>query len=257
MATVPLRTQPDAALPSPPLGVGGFSLFFDLDGTLIEIAETPDGVVVEPALLAALITLADRLPGRVAVVSGRSLAQLDRLLGTAVTERLTLAGSHGAELRVPGTDRPAGERPASLDAASLALDAFAGPRGLLVERKTMGTALHYRQVPAMAAAAEAEGVRLADEHGLTLQRGKMLVELRAPGDKGSAIAALLAMPAMATTRPLFFGDDVTDEDGFVAAAHGGGGGVLVGDPRPTAAMYRLPDVASVRDWIDRTIEELS
>lgn len=257
MATVPLRTNPNAALPPPPPGVAGLSLFFDLDGTLIEIADTPDGVVVEPALLAAMTGLSERLPGRVALVSGRSLAQLDQLLGADVTSRLTLAGSHGAELRVPGADHPAGDRPAALDAASRALDAFAQPRGLLVERKTMGTALHYRQAPAMAEEAEAEGVRLAVEHGLTLQHGKMLVELRAPGDKGRAIAALLANPAMAGTRPLFFGDDVTDEDGFVACVDAGGDGVLVGPPRATAAHYRLPDVAAVRGWIDRAIEELS
>lgn len=255
MATILHRTI--SALPSPSTDVAGRSLFFDLDGTLIEIAETPDGVVVEPSLLAALTTLATSLPGRIAIVSGRSLEQLDDLLGRDVTARLALAGSHGSEFRIPGTATPPADRPAALDAATAALDDFAAPRGLLVERKTMGTALHYRQTPAMANEAEAEGARLAAELGLVLQRGKMLVELRAPGDKGRAIQTLIATKAMANTRPLFFGDDVTDEDGFVAASQGGGAGVLVGEPRATAASYGLPDVAAVRGWIDRTIEELS
>jgi trehalose 6-phosphate phosphatase len=78
----------------------------------------------------------------------------------------------------------------------------------------------------------------------------MMVELRAPGDKGRALTALLQTPAMAGTTPLFFGDDVTDEDGFAAAAAAGGAGVLVGPPRETAATYRLPDPDAVRRWIE-------
>jgi len=100
----------------------------------------------------------------------------------------------------------------------------------------------------------ATGEALAAQFGVTLQRGKMMIELRSAGDKGKAITALLATPAMAGTRPLFFGDDVTDEDGFVAAADAGGAGVLIGEPRATAALYRLNDVSALHAWIVQALE---
>jgi trehalose 6-phosphate phosphatase len=77
----------------------------------------------------------------------------------------------------------------------------------------------------------------------------MMVELRAPGDKGLAVDALMATAAMAGTRPLVFGDDLTDEDGFAAAAAHGGAGVLIGASRATAAGFALPDVAALRRWL--------
>ncbi|MGJ3629024.1 trehalose-phosphatase [Sphingomonas sp. MMS24-JH45] len=85
----------------------------------------------------------------------------------------------------------------------------------------MGAALHYRRTPALEAVADRIAQNMAARHDLVLQRGKMMVELRAPGDKGRAIVALLDMPAMRGTRPLFFGDDVTDEGRFRGGRRGG------------------------------------
>ncbi|MGJ3629025.1 trehalose-phosphatase [Sphingomonas sp. MMS24-JH45] len=96
--------HPSARGPRPapaPFDVAGTSLFFDLDGTLIEIAEEPDAVVVPDSLAAAIDRLAEAMPGRVAIVSGRSLAQLDRILGR-FAHLFAVAGSHGAEQRLPG-----------------------------------------------------------------------------------------------------------------------------------------------------------
>jgi trehalose 6-phosphate phosphatase len=110
----------------------------------------------------------------------------------------------------------------------------------------------------MAPAFEADAVSLAEDlartHGLTLQRGKMMVELRTAGNKGAALRTLIAAPGMAGTTPFFFGDDVTDEDGFEAARELGGAGVLIGEQRPTAATYRLNDVAALRVWIAAILE---
>lgn len=247
---------PDAdAVPqgAPPLPLADASIFFDLDGTLIDIAETPDGVDVPAPLLAALGRLADARPGRVAILSGRSLEQLDRLLGPFAA-RVAVAGSHGAERRLPGEEAGDLPAPAALAAATRALGDIAEAHGLLLERKTMGSALHYRHAPGREEIAVSAAGVLAARHGLVLQRGKMMVELRAPGDKGRALAALLDEPSMRGTRPLFFGDDVTDEDGFVAAARAGGAGVLVGPARESAARYRLDDPAAVRDWIHAAAE---
>jgi trehalose 6-phosphate phosphatase len=236
-------------LPPPPADLAGVSLFLDFDGTLVDLAPRPDAVEVSETLLDRLDDLADRLPGRVAIVSGRSIAQLDAMLGDHA-RRLTVAGSHGTERRLAGAAALEVEAPPALAEVALALETYADAEALVFERKSFGAALHYRQRPEAEADAVATAAALADEHGLTLQRGKMMVEVRAPGDKGEAVRALAAEPGAAGTRPLFFGDDVTDEDGFEAAAALGGAGVLVGPARPTAALHRLDDPAALLAWLD-------
>jgi trehalose 6-phosphate phosphatase len=239
-----------ADLPPPPADLTGISLFLDFDGTLVDLAPRPDAVEVGDALRDRLDRLAARLPGRVAIVSGRSIAQLDAMLGDHA-RRLTVAGSHGAERRPAGADALDVAPPPALAPAAAELEQAAGELGLIFERKSFGAALHYRGVPEQEAAATAAAERAAAAHGLVLQRGKMMVEVRAPGDKGQAVRALAAEPGAAGTRPLFFGDDVTDEDGFEAAAELGGAGVLVGAPRATAALHRLDDPAALLAWLDR------
>ncbi len=238
---------------APPLSLGDTSLFFDFDGTLVDLAATPDGVVVEAELLAQLDALAERLPGRIAIISGRSIAQLDAMLGENAA-RVAVAGSHGAERRTPEDGHVIPAPPAALTEASAALAGFAADHDLVFEPKSLGAALHYRRIPALEDKAVRFAETVAAAHGLTLQRGKMMVEVRGPGDKGAALTTLMAAPAMVGTQPLFFGDDVTDEDGFAAAAALGGAGVLIGEPRPTAATYRLDDVAALRDWITAILE---
>ncbi len=229
------------------------SLFFDFDGTLVDLAATPDAVVVSQMLLDTLDTLAERFPGRVAIISGRSIAQLDAMLGRHA-HLFAVAGSHGAETRTPDDGHVAAERPASLEAAAGAFRDFANANGLVYEAKSLGAGLHYRMAPDFEPAAVRLAEDLAARHGLTLQRGKMMVELRTPGDKGAALRDLIGAPAMAGSVPYFFGDDVTDEDGFEAARDLGGAGVLIGEQRPTAATYRLNDVAALRDWIAAILE---
>ena len=246
--------QPATDVLAPPIVVpDDVSLFFDFDGTLVDLAATPDAVIVDGGLLDSLDRLGERFPGRVAIISGRSIAQLDAMLGRHA-QLFAVAGSHGAERRTPEDGHVAAERPASLEAAAEALTAFAEAHGLVYEAKSLGAGLHYRMAPAFEAEAVALAETLAATHGLTLQRGKMMVELRTPGDKGGALRTLIAAPTMAGSVPMFFGDDVTDEDGFEAARDLGGAGVLIGEPRATAATYRLNDVAALRGWIDAILE---
>lgn len=243
-------------LPPPPVTLDGISLFLDFDGTLVELAERPDAVVVGERLRTLLDRLAARMPGRVAIVSGRSLAQLDQLLGDHAAA-LAVAGSHGAERRSPGAAALTPEAGGALAGATAMLAEAAETLGLVFERKSFGAALHYRQTPAAEPQALAAARAVADQHQLVLQRGKMMVEVRVAGDKGQALAAILAdAPAMAGTRPLFFGDDVTDEDGFATAAGLGGAGVLVGEARDSAARYRLDGPAALLDWLDRALQEM-
>lgn len=237
-------------LPAPPRDLlDAASLFLDFDGTLVDIAERPDAVTVDPALAELLVALTRWLSGRVAIISGRSIAQLDTLLGP-VAETLALSGSHGCEHRSNGISAHPARPESLLDVAATMRVATAGQAGVILEEKSFGVALHFRLAPAFEPQALMLAERLAAEHGLAVQHGKMMVELRVPGsDKGVAVTRLMRRPEMAGTRPVFIGDDVTDESAFVAARALGGHGILVGTPHATAAEYGLPDPAAVRAWL--------
>lgn len=241
-------------LPPPPADLlAGASLFLDFDGTLVELADSPDAVSVDAALGRLLADLGDRFGGRVALVSGRAIVTLDGFLGAAGAS-LGMVGSHGAEMRLAGgaIERP--ERPATLDrATALFTDRFGARDGVVIETKPLGVGLHYRLAPDTEPEAHALVEDFARENALQVQHGKMMVELRLPGhDKGSAIVALLGRAPFAGHRPIFLGDDLTDETGFAACAALGGVGILVGAPRDTAARYRLPDVAAVHAFLGAT-----
>ena len=230
------------------------SLFFDFDGTLVGLAPTPDGVVVDEALGRRLKRLAAATDGRVAIVTGRSIAQIDALMGRRA-DGLAIAGSHGAERRSATGDHVLPARSAALESAAAEIRAYADREGLLFEPKSLGVTLHFRQSPEREGAAVAMAERIAAQHGLHANRGKMMVEVRLPGDKGRAIRTLMDDAALRGTTPWFFGDDLTDEDGFAAAADLGGAGVLIDPPRATAAAYRLDDVAALRAWIDAVLAQ--
>lgn len=243
--------RPTASLPAPPLlQPADTSLFLDFDGTLVELADRPDGVSVDAGLATLLERVSARQGGCVAIVSGRSVAQLDGMLGPAAAH-LALVGSHGAEVRPAGGDVMAPERPESLrEAEALFATEFAGEDGVIVEVKSLGVAIHFRLAPSAGARANALAETWGTRHGLLVQEGKMMVELRAGGhDKGSGIAALMARAPFSGHAPVFVGDDVTDEPGFGWCAATGGFGVLVGSARPTQARFRLPDVAAVHAWL--------
>jgi len=242
--------MPDA-LPAPPVDqVDGIALFLDFDGTLVELAETPDAIRVPPTLSPLLGRLAGRLDGRLAIISGRSIADLERHLACG---GLAVSGSHGLELRLCDGSHVPLAVPDGLHHARERSARFAGAMpGLIVEDKPFSIAIHYRKVPARAEEVRAFMTRLADETGLILQSGKMVEELRPTGaDKGDALRALMREPEFVGARPLFVGDDLTDEHAFLAAAELGGGGVLVGAPRETAAKWRLGGVAEVAGWLER------
>jgi len=245
--TAPHDPAPDALPPPPILDPGRDALFLDLDGTLAPIRPHPSQVELDRRTLDLLARLSRAFAGRVAVVSGRELADVDRLTGGSVA---AVAGVHGLDRR-NGARRSRAEPAPGVARAVERFRAFgADAPGTLVEDKGLSAALHYRQAPDRAEAAQALARALAAEHGLALQTGKMVVELRTPGaDKGAALAAFMAEAPFAGSRAWFVGDDDTDEAGFRAAAAHGGAGVLVGPPKPTAARHRLPDVGAVADWL--------
>lgn len=237
-------------LSAPPVFTPQLALFLDLDGVLAPLAPTPDAVHPEPRRTLIVQRLTEVLQGRVAVVSGRTLVEIDRISGGAAR---AASGVHGLERRRgDGALTALAAAPAVRQAVD-AFHAFAATRpGVLVEDKGLSAGLHFRQAPACAADALALASDLARDTGLTLQPGAMVLELKTPGaDKGTAIRAFMTEPPFAGAVPVMVGDDLTDEAGFVAARDLGGFGVLVGQARPTAARCRLEDVDGVLDWLER------
>ena len=236
------------ALPAPPKRLSGAALFLDLDGVLAPLAPTPDAVGPEPRRTRTLERLTQALGGRVAVVSGRTLAEIDRIVDGAAR---AASGVHGLQRRRADGVLSARDPAPSVKAALAAFTDFAEARpGVLVEDKGLSAGLHFRQAPSQADAALALATALADETGLALQPGSMVLELKTPGaDKGTAVAAFMAEAPFAGAAPVMVGDDLTDEAGFRAAEALGGFGVLVGPERSTAARYRLENVEAVLDWL--------
>ena len=226
------------------------ALFLDFDGTLVDIAPTPDTIRPARALAPLLAELCRALEGAVAIVSGRPVAEIDNWLAPL---QLAVAGQHGMEMRLPGTAVGAPRAAAALDPARKALTALAAERpGLMVEDKGLAVAIHYREAPDEADAVLELTARLEHEARGQVARipGKMVVELLpAGGGKGGAIERFLAAAPFAGRLPVFLGDDVTDEDGFAAVNRLGGVSVLVGAARATAAGHRLDDVAAVHAWL--------
>jgi len=234
------------------------ALFIDVDGTLLDIAPAPELVEVPAGLPALLQRLAVRHEGALALVSGRRLADLDRLL---VPWHGAAAGLHGAERRRPdgslAADMPSDE---AEQAAQRALDRIREPLaeaarhwpGVRLEDKGRTLALHYRLAPAREDEARGLAERLLAAAGpaLRLIAGKMVLEFQ-PRHHGKdrAIAAFMAEPPFRGRPPVFLGDDTTDEDGFAEVNRRGGLSVRVGPPAATAARYALPSPAAVRDWL--------
>lgn len=225
------------------------ALFLDLDGTLAPIEATPDAVRADHRRTRLLRRVVERFEGRVAILSGRSIAEVDRILDGAVAN---VAGVHGLERRTSPSDITAVPPHPALGRVEETLACFAkGQRGLLVESKARSVALHYRGHPPAEEACIDIGRRMAAMHGLQLQEGRMVVELRTPGpDKGDSLRLFMAQAPFAGATPVMVGDDLTDEHAFEAARDLGGWSVLVGEPRPTDALYRLRDPAAVLAWLE-------
>jgi trehalose 6-phosphate phosphatase len=238
-------------LPAPAaLRLAETALFLDLDGTLAPIAARPQDVGPDPRRTSLLERLARKLDGRLAVVSGRTLADIDRILEGCV---MPVAAVHGLVRRAPDGQVSETRPHPELAAAAAAFRAFAArDPGLIVEDKGgLSVALHFRQAPAQARAARVCAHEIAQRTGLTLQEGNMVEELRTPGaSKGDSVCAFMAAGPFAGARPVFVGDDATDEDGFAAAQTLGGYGVLIGPGRQSDARYRLDGVEAALAWLE-------
>ncbi|WP_128255096.1 trehalose-phosphatase [Falsirhodobacter deserti] len=228
-----------------------YALFLDIDGCLIDLADTPEGITVPDGLPAMLARLSDRMGGALALVTGRKADWVD---ATFAPERFPLAGLHGFQRRRADGQVVEVPVPPGIETARSRLARFEGT-GMLVEDKGIAIALHYRQVPHREAEARAAMQSLAAEvgEGWELQFGKKVIELRPAGaTKGGAVSAFLAEPPFAGRIPVTIGDDVTDETMFPVANAAGGLSIRIADPsEPTAAHAHLPSPAALRASLQR------
>ena len=240
----------------PPMAECDWAYFLDFDGTLLDLAASPDTIRVDSALPVLLSDLHRACGGAVALISGRALADLDRRLGLP---NLPKAGQHGLERR-----DSAGHvwLHASPPLARQAIRAALAPllhrhSGLLLEDKGLTLALHYRQAPELASHVHQVMRRLVAEIGedLVVQEGKCLVEVKPVGvHKGTAISEYLAEAPFRGRRPVFIGDDKNDEPGFTVANEHDGISIGVGRGASNA-RYRLADVIAVRNWLARAADK--
>jgi len=231
----------------PPIGENT-ALFLDIDGTLLDLARTPDRVEVPRQLQRALEKLSHRLSGALAFVSGRSLDSIDRLFAPF---RPAAIGTHGAEIRsIDGAVARGQKLPDSVREIFAAL-ADHNP-GLLLEDKECAMALHYRLAPeaqsVLTSAIEAHA-KLFEAENIRILHGKAVIEACHAGvNKGTAVAALARQTPFTGRSILFGGDDATDLDVFRILRGLGGYGFSVGK-RFAGADYVFESPRAVRQWL--------
>lgn len=246
--------NPSATFPS--LSGGLYAFFFDVDGTLAAIQPQPDAAFIPKNVVEQLQQLSACCHGAFALVSGRPIEQLDALVAPLT---FSAAGVHGAERRMPKGDIHRITLPTEVEQElrkelEHAMSQWPGTR---LEVKGMAFALHYRQ----AMQHEQDVMRLAEQSvkrfpGLALQPGKCVVEIKPQGiDKGAAIRDFMQEAPFAGRTPVFIGDDLTDEKGFLTVNAMQGISVKVGEGS-SHARYRLKDVEAVYGWLERILLQI-
>ena len=231
------------------------ALFLDFDGTLVEFADRPESVVVPPHLPVLLDNLFTTLGGAVALISGRSIASVDSLLNLP---SIPIAGGHGAEWRLNDVSQVVDlNSPEFLSAVKL-MTAFAASHNLLFENKSHSFALHFRQHPELKAEVDqflADHIEILTD--LRVIYGNCVREVQPRGmDKGKAVARFMRLPPFAGRRPIYIGDDTTDEDAFQWINANQGWSFKVGGGM-TAAQHRLSGVTDVRQYLTEFLSAIS
>ncbi len=232
------------------------ALFLDLDGTLIDIALRPDDVRAPKELIATIGTLYRRLGGALAVVSGRPIRAIDTLLAPLV---LPAAGVHGAEIRLQASDSiTLHPTPIISPAVRWLLAPLNDIPGVLIEDKGVAIAVHYRQAPDAVERVRdvvMKALNAGSDEGLTLIPGKCVYEIKHGGyTKGTAVAEFMELPPWKGRRPVFIGDDVTDEQAFAILPRWDGLGLAVGQER-IGAIMAFPSAADVRTWLAGLVQQ--
>jgi trehalose 6-phosphate phosphatase len=248
-------TRPSSNKPPLPRqdDLGSLALLLDVDGTILDVAMTPGGVAVPGSLRSSLKELHAKTGGALALVSGRLIRNLDALFAPL---RLPAIGGHGAEMRLSGNDVTQVRHPAVIGDALrnlVAAVAASDPR-IILEDKGSSLALHYRLAPQIEQALKAEIAAIIAGAGLPdleVMNGKAVIEIKpANFSKGEAIREMMKSPPFAHRKPLFVGDDTTDESVFKVLPMLGGIGYSVERFIPGAnGTFDSPH--DVRHWLAR------
>jgi trehalose 6-phosphate phosphatase len=232
---------------TPPRLSSDAALFLDFDGTLVALAETPEAIEVPAALVALLGDLQHQLGGALAVVSGRQIDSIDRYLAPL---RLPAAGEHGVQRRNAEGHLQEQRAPDLTGVLTVVNELAREHEGLLVERKHAAIALHYRQAPHLEAVCRDAMMRAVNgQPQFELLHGKFVFEIKPAGiNKGIAIDAFMHEPPFVGRRPVFAGDDTTDESGFAVVQPRGGVAIKVG-AGPSQALHRLESSLAVFEWL--------
>jgi trehalose 6-phosphate phosphatase len=228
-----------------------WALFIDIDGTLLGVAPTPDAVTVPAGLVPLLGDVASGLDGAAAILTGRRVADADRLFAPL---KLIASGVHGTELRADPhapVEILAAPIPAEVVQAMNNIAHIAS--GILVEQKGCGVAVHYRNAPLARRALESElaAIIAASSYDLVLREGRKVLEAVPRGySKGTALTALVSRPPFRGRRPVMIGDDVGDESAFAAAERLGGLGLRVAGEHFSCEASDFDGIASVRAWLE-------
>ncbi len=229
------------------------AILLDIDGTLLDIAPTPQAVFVPPSLRQSLAVLRERVDGALALVSGRLISDIDSLFTPL---RLSAVGGHGAELRPHGEGDTVDQRAYSLEAGLRAELAAIAKRheGVLFEDKGSSIALHYRTAPKQGVSLNHD-VKHAfegwNDPSIELLAGKAVLEIKHRGyNKGTGVRELMSFAPFNGRRPVYIGDDKTDEFAFSVMPEFDGIAVSVGR-RISWVEHCFDSPSEVRAWLER------
>jgi trehalose 6-phosphate phosphatase len=232
--------------------VARWALFLDVDGTLLELAPTPETVYVSERLKSLLVELSERLDGALALISGRTIADLDYLFSPL---RFCASGIHGAERR-DSSNRliraPIADQDQFANAQEELQALVRAHEGLLLEDKSFALALHYRLAPHLESRVREKMLAVVQQLGpsYVLQPGKRVFEIRpAAFTKGTAIRSFLSEPPFVQCTPVYLGDDLTDEHAFETVNALNGISIRVGEQAVTHAKFRIPTIPQVHRWL--------
>lgn len=249
---LPFRPRLSACTASVLANPNAFSLFLDVDGTLLELAATPRSVRIPDGLSDLLERLAQRLDGAVAIISGRLISEIDQIVSPLV---LPASGVHGAELRKASNGDIEQISPTLPDDVVQSMRQLASRiPGVIAEPKGAGLAIHYRLAPHAEADILAALEAILDRHAgaFELLPGKRLFEILPSGlSKGTALATLSQLPAFRGRTPIMIGDDIGDETAFAAAEGLEGFGLRVAGEYFPEEIADFNGPHAVMTWLDQ------
>ncbi len=243
--------------PALPQNDAPFAVFLDIDGTLIDIAPTPQSVVVPAILVPLLGRLSEALDGALAIITGRQVADVDRFLTPL---RLPIAGVHGAEMRAD-LDGEISPRTEGLDPSLIAAVQKLGEidPGIIIEPKGVSIAVHYRLAGAHGAVLEKELRDLvgAGPNSAEICVGRKVVEILPKYvSKGGALKSFMSQAGFDGRRPIMIGDDVTDRSAFEAAELFGGHGLRVAGEYFQREDADFDSPGHVLEWLAQFVDDL-